>query len=117
MAETAADGTDGSGEGGGGEARTDAPYRAEAVHADGQWHLTVQGLDDHPHRGEVDAVVVTVTPEAPEDGFPAADLDRTLGRCGFTRDGDWTREGAAWAAACRHLRTGAAPPAPPPPSE
>ncbi|MEC3992731.1 hypothetical protein VSR01_03865 [Actinacidiphila sp. DG2A-62] len=108
-----------------------APYRVEAVAADGQWHLTVRSLDDHPDRGEVDAVVVTVTPDQRSDGLPARALDDMLGRCGFARDGAWERrreqgdhgdrqgdEGAAerWSAPCRQSNTWSAPsvPATPP---
>lgn len=112
---TEAAGTDVPAEGDGGTAGTDAPYRAEAVRGDGRWHLTVQGLDDHPDRGEVDAVVVTVTPRESGDDLPVADLDRILDQCGFSRDADWNPSGARFTAACRHLRTGAAPPAPAPP--
>jgi hypothetical protein len=113
---------DGGGDGArdGAPVRTDAPYRAHAVLGEGprnadRWHLTVRCLDDHPDRGEVDALVVTVSPRTPRDRFPAADLDRTLTQCGFGRDGDWTEEGADWSAPCRQADTGAAPPAPPVP--
>lgn len=99
------------------DARTDAPYRAEAVRGEGdggeRWHLTVRSLDDHPDRGEVDALVVTVTPRSSGDGFPAADLDRTLGQCGFRRDGEWAADGARWTAPFRQPDSRAAPPAPP----
>jgi hypothetical protein len=101
------------------------PYRASASRDGEQWHLTVSGLDDHPDRGEVDAVVITVTPDSPDspdsqdsaDGFPAAELDRTLDQCGFARDGEWTRADDRWTAGCRQPDIHAAPPAPPPPSE
>lgn len=104
-----------------------APYRVEAVPADGRWHLTVRSLDDHPDRGEVDAVVVTMTPEQRSDGLPARALDEMLDRCGFTRDGDWERrqqhrdrrdhhgdEKAAehWSAPCRQSNTWSAPSVP-----
>ncbi|MFG1811731.1 hypothetical protein [Streptomyces sp. NPDC049040] len=110
--------TDTSTEEGGTGARTDAPYRAQAVRDGDCWHLAVESLDDHPDRGEVDALVVTVTPEAPDAGFPASELDRTLGRCGFGRDGDWAREpreaaespeGDKWSAPCRQTDPQAAP--------
>jgi hypothetical protein len=114
MPETDVAGTDEASEGSGVTASADAPYRAEAVRDGGRWHLTVQGLDEHPDRGEVDALVVTVTPRAPGDDIPVADLDRVLDQCGFARDGEWARAGARWTAPCRHLRTEAAPPAPPP---
>ncbi len=91
-----------------------APYRAEAVRGDGQWHLTVRSLDDHPDRGEVDALVVTVTPTGSPDGLPSEDLDRMLRECGFARDGDWAEHGERWTAPCRQPRTRAAPPAPRP---
>lgn len=93
--------------------RTDtaaAPYRAEASRGDGQWHLTVQSLDTHLERGQVDALVVTVTPRRAGDGFPAADLDRALRQSGFTRDGEWSPDGDARTAPCRHPRPHAAPP-------
>jgi hypothetical protein len=90
-----------------------APYRAEAVCGDGQWHLTVRSLDDHPDRGEVEALVVTVTPAEPVDGLPVTDLDHMLRECGFTRDGDWAERGDRWTAPCRQPETRAAPPAPP----
>ncbi|WP_433891152.1 hypothetical protein [Streptomyces sp. CA-111067] len=101
------------------------PYRAHASRDGEQWHLTVSGLDDHPDRGEVDAVVITVTPDSPDsqdpqdspDGFPAAELDRTLDQCGFARDGEWTRADGRWTAGCRQPDIHAAPPAPPLPSE
>ncbi|MEW1865719.1 hypothetical protein AB0399_36010 [Streptomyces sp. NPDC088194] len=95
-----------------GEASGEPPYRAEAVRGDGHWHLNVRSLDDHPDRGEVDALVVTVTPRRPGDDFPAADLDRTLGECGFRREGEWARESARWTAPCTHPFVRAAPPAP-----
>lgn len=88
----------------------DAPYRAEASRGDGQWHLTVQSLDTHLERGQVDALVVTVTPRRAGDGFPAADLDRALRQSGFTRDGEWSPDGDARTAPCRHPRPHAAPP-------
>ncbi|WP_327290442.1 hypothetical protein [Streptomyces sp. NBC_01198] len=94
--------------------RTTAPYRVEAVPDDGKWHVTVQSLHDHPDRGEVDAVVVTVTPDRPAAGFPAAELDRTLRRCGFTRDGDWAQDGERWSTPCRQADPQAAPPNTPP---
>lgn len=74
-------------------AQRTAPYRAQAVRDGEKWHLGVESLDDHPDRGEVDAVVVTVTPQDTDTAFPARDLDRTLGTCGFVRDGEWGREG------------------------
>lgn len=114
MPETDVSGTGGSAQGGEAGTRTDSPYRAEAVPADGQWHLTVQSLADHPDRGEVDALVVTVTPRTSGHDLPAADLDRTLDQCGFARHGDWTPTGNRWTAPCRHVSTSAAPPAPPP---
>jgi hypothetical protein len=111
----AADGTDGTNaaDGTDTDVRSDHPYRAEVVRGDGEWHLTVQSLDNHPDRGEVDALVITVTPDGSGDDFPATDLDRTLTQCGFTRHGDWTSEGERWGAPCRQPHTRAAPPAPP----
>ncbi|MEE4544458.1 hypothetical protein V2S66_21070 [Streptomyces sp. V4-01] len=114
------------GDGDGAPVRTDAPYRAHAVRGGGprdgdRWHLNVRCLDDHPDRGEVDALVVTVSPRTPGDRFPAADLDRMLAQCGFGRDGDWSddrsesEEDAGWSAPCRQADAGAAPPAPPVP--
>jgi hypothetical protein len=99
---------------GGAPAPGTAPYRVAAVADDGKWHLTVQSLHDHPDRGEVDAVVVTVTPDRRDAGFPAAELDRTLRRCGFTRDGDWTQDGDRWSTPCRQADPQAAPPNSPP---
>ncbi|MFC4033922.1 hypothetical protein ACFO3J_20910 [Streptomyces polygonati] len=96
-------------------APTDAPYWAEAARADGQWHLTVRSLDDHPDRGEVDALVVTVTGAGPGDGLPAAELDHMLRDCGFARDGDWEKREDHWTAPCRQPNTWGAPPAPPGP--
>lgn len=89
-----------------------APYRAEAVRGDGGWHLTVRSLDDHPDRGEVDALVVTVTPARSYDGLPAKDLDRMLSECGFGREHDWARGEEGWTAPCRQSGTRSAPPAP-----
>uniref|UniRef100_UPI002FDBEDBD hypothetical protein n=1 Tax=Streptomyces sp. IBSBF 2435 TaxID=2903531 RepID=UPI002FDBEDBD len=106
MAETEAGGTTESG-----GARPSAPYRAETVRDGEKWHLTVQSLDNHPDRGEVDALVVTVTPRSADDGFPPADIDRTLGQCGFSRDGDWSQEEDRWKAPCRQPDPRAAPPA------
>jgi hypothetical protein len=118
--DTGAAGQDGAAGADGVDVRTDAPYRAEAVCGEGdgggeRWHLTVRSLDDHPDRGEVDALVVTVTPRASGDGFPAADLDRTLGQCGFRRDGEWAADGARWTAPFHQPDSRAAPPAPPTP--
>jgi hypothetical protein len=104
-----------------------APYRVEAVPADGRWHLTVRSLDDHPDRGEVDAVVVTMTPDQRSDGLPARALDDMLGQCGFARDGEWERRGEhgghgdrqgdggateRWSAPCRQSNTWSAPSVP-----
>lgn len=102
---------------GGDAARGSAPYRAEAARDGGKWHLVVESLDNHPDRGEVDALVITVTPRHADDGFPADDLDSTLGQCGFARDGDWTQEGDRWKVSCRQPDPRAAPPAPPIPDE
>ncbi|MYS23660.1 MULTISPECIES: hypothetical protein [unclassified Streptomyces] len=74
----------------------------------------MRSLDDHPHRGEVGALVVTVTPAGSADGFPTADLDHMLRECGFARDGDWAHTEERWTAPCRQSDTGAAPPAPEP---
>jgi hypothetical protein len=103
---------DASAERGGAPARADAPYRAAAARDGSRWHLTVESLDDHPDRGEVDSLVVTVTPRAPGEDFPAAEIDRTLRQCGFARDGDWTPDGERWTAPFRQPDPGAAPPAP-----
>ncbi|WP_405583631.1 hypothetical protein [Streptomyces sp. NBC_01190] len=117
MADTEAEAAAGrgaeAGESSGRPVGAEAPYRAEVVRGDGQWHLTVSGLDDHPDRGEVDALVVTVPQDGAGEALPAKDLDRMLHKCGFARDADWTGHDDRWTAPCRQSTTWAAPPAPP----
>ncbi|MFI1092002.1 hypothetical protein [Streptomyces sp. NPDC020917] len=90
-----------------------AAYRAEATGGSERWHLVVRGLDHHPDRGQVDALVVTVTP-GPGGGLPATELDRMLRQCGFARDGEWAPapDGPRWTVPCHQRDPGAAPPPP-----
>jgi hypothetical protein len=89
------------------------PYRARALHAqDGRWHLRVESLKDHPDRGEVDSVVVTLTPGRPQGGRPPAGVDAALRSCGFRRRGSWERHAGGWSAPCAQSDSRAAPPAP-----
>lgn len=90
-------------------------YRAEAVRDDEQWHVTVQNLDDHPDRGEVDALVVTVTSCEPGDGLPPRDVERTLHTCGFHLTGQWKRHGDRWVSPCAESHAQASAPEPPAP--
>lgn len=114
MARPEAQDGDTQGPGGGGTPPgPNAPYRAEAARDADRWHLSLQSLHVHPDRGEVDAVVVTVTPQDAAR-FPATELDRTLRRCGFTRDAEWTRDGDTWSAPCHQADPTAAPPGSPP---
>ncbi|WP_225847542.1 hypothetical protein [Streptomyces sp. HPF1205] len=85
------------------------PYRAQAVWSDGQWHLAVESLNDHPDRGEVDSVVVTLAAGRPDGGRPPAEVDDKLRECGFDRQGEWARHGDGWSAQCVQSDSRAAP--------
>ena len=93
------------------------PYRAGAVYADGRWQLVVDSLNDHPDRGEVDSVVVTVEAGEPVGGHPPAGIDGRLRSCGFDRHGAWERDGDGWSTPCAQSDSRAAPSAPPPPAD
>lgn len=90
------------------------PYRAQVAYADGQWHLAVKSLNDHPDRGEVDSVVVSLTARKPDGGGPPPEIDGKLRECGFDRHGAWTRDDDGWSAPCAQADSSAAPSAPPP---
>ncbi|MBY8880864.1 hypothetical protein [Actinacidiphila acidipaludis] len=92
------------------------PYRARVEYANGQWHLAVESLNDHPDRGEVDSVVVTVSGREPHGGRPPVEVDRKLRDCGFDRHGEWARHDEGWSTPCAQSDTRAAPAAPPVPS-
>ncbi|SEN14800.1 hypothetical protein SAMN05216267_100227 [Actinacidiphila rubida] len=93
------------------------PYHVRVEYADGQWHLAVDSLNDHPDRGEVDSVVVTVAARRPDDGPPPSEIDATLRGCGFDRHGEWEHQGGTWSAPCAQSDAKAAPAAPPPDAE